>query len=158
VGARFHAVGDAVGVLGSAAEIEVRRADGVTFEPAVTACDVGDLAIEHEWEENPEISVVLVESVDEAVELFAAHSPRFIASVITESDETFLGAWRRLDAPFVGDGFTRWVDGQFALLRPELGLSNWQNGRLFARGGILSGDSAYSVRLRVRQGVPSLHR
>ncbi|MFM8625539.1 MAG: aldehyde dehydrogenase family protein [Actinomycetota bacterium] len=158
VGARFHAVGDAVGVLGSAVEIEVRRADGVSFEPAVTACDVGDLAIEHEWEENPEISVVLVESVDEAVELFAAHSPRFIASVITESEETFLGAWRRLDAPFVGDGFTRWVDGQFALLRPELGLSNWQNGRLFARGGILSGDSAYSVRLRVRQGDPFLHR
>jgi glutamate-5-semialdehyde dehydrogenase len=58
----------------------------------------------------------------------------------------------------VGDGFTRWVDGQFALLRPELGLSNWQNGRLFARSGILSGDSGYSVRLRAHQSDPSLRR
>ena len=44
-----------------------------------------------------------------------------------------------INAPFVGNGFTRWVDGQYALNRPELGLSNWQYGRLFGRGGVLSG-------------------
>jgi glutamate-5-semialdehyde dehydrogenase len=55
------------------------------------------------------------------------------------------------NAPFVGDGFTRWVDGQFALNRPELGLSNWEFGRLFGRGGVLSGESAFTVRLRAIQ-------
>jgi glutamate-5-semialdehyde dehydrogenase len=48
----------------------------------------------------------------------------------------------------VGDAFTRWVDGQLALRKPELGLSNWQYGRLFGRGGILSGDTVYTVRTR----------
>ena len=46
-----------------------------------------------------------------------------------------------INALFVGNGFTRWVDGRYALNRPELGLSNWQYGRLFGRGGVLSGDS-----------------
>ena len=48
----------------------------------------------------------------------------------------------------VGDDHTRWVDGQFALAKPELGLSNWANGRLFGRGAILTGDSVYTVRTR----------
>ena len=55
-------------------------------------------------------------------------------------------ATRSLNAPFVGDGFTRWVDGQYALDRPELGLANWQNGRLIGRGAILSGDSVHTIR------------
>ena len=28
--------------------------------------------------------------------------------------------WDTVDAPFVGDGFTRWVDGQYALGKPEV--------------------------------------
>ena len=63
-----------------------------------------------------------------------------------------------VDAPFVGDGFTRWVDGQYALDTPELGLSNWQGGRLLARGGVLSGDSVYTVRHRATIADPALHR
>ena len=66
--------------------------------------------------------------------------------------------FNRVDAPFVGDGFTRWVDGQYALDRPELGLSNWEFGRLFGRGGVLSGDSVYTVRSRVTQTDQSLRR
>jgi glutamate-5-semialdehyde dehydrogenase len=50
------------------------------------------------------------------------------------------------------------VDGQYALNRPELGLSNWQAGRLFARGGVLSGDGIYTVRARMRQSDPGLRR
>ncbi len=53
---------------------------------------------------------------------------------------------------------TRWVDGQFALNRPELGLSNWEFGRLFGRGGVLSGDSAFTLRTRVTQDDPDLGR
>ena len=66
--------------------------------------------------------------------------------------------WSGLDAPFVGDGFTRWVDGQYALDRPELGLSNWQHGRLLARSGVLSGDSVFTLRTRAFQQDPDLHR
>lgn len=63
-----------------------------------------------------------------------------------------------VDAPFVGDGFTRWVDGQYALETPELGLSNWQFGRLLARGGVLSGDSVFTIRHRATVDDVSLRR
>ena len=58
----------------------------------------------------------------------------------------------------MGNGFTRWVDGQFALVQPELGLSNWQAGRLFGRGGVLSGDSVFTVRLVATVSGHTLHR
>ena len=58
----------------------------------------------------------------------------------------------------MGDGFTRWIDGQYALNRPELGLSNWENGRLFARGGVLAGDGVFTIRARVRQSDRNLDR
>ena len=99
-----------------------------------------------------------VDSLAEAVDLFNRYSPRLAASLI--SDDTGEQEWfyAAIDAPFVGNGFTRWVDGQFALDQPELGLSNWQSGRLFARGGVLSGDSVYTVRLRADVRDHSLHR
>lgn len=116
------------------------------------------LSIECEWENDPEFHVVIVETLEDAVDLFNRFSPQFIVSVISESKDEHSLVWRTANAPFVGDGFTRWVDGQFALLRPELGLSNWQNGRLFARSAILSGDSAFSVRMRVVQDDDDVHR
>jgi len=156
--ARVHAVGDALGHCGPAEIIEVRRADGVHTEPRVTAGAVDSLGHEFEWEDTPEFHVVLVDDVAAAAGLFNEHSPQFIVSCVSESPEDHETVWRQCNAPFVGDGFTRWVDGQFALLRPELGLSNWQSGRLFSRSGILSGDSGYTVRLRVRQTDAGLHR
>jgi glutamate-5-semialdehyde dehydrogenase len=116
------------------------------------------LGIEWEWEGSPEITLTLVESVDEAVELFNSHSPRFVASLISDDGGEQERFWATVDAPFVGDGFTRWVDGQYAFDKPELGLSNWQLGRLFARGGVLSGDSVFTVRARARQSDPGVHR
>ena len=119
---------------------------------------VEELGTEWEWENSPEVSLVVVESVAEAVELFNAYSPRFAASLIAEDSSAQEAFWSAIDAPFVGDGFTRWVDGQFALDRPELGLSNWQGGRLLARSGILSGNSVHTIRLRVHQRDIALHR
>jgi glutamate-5-semialdehyde dehydrogenase len=58
----------------------------------------------------------------------------------------------------VGNGFTRWVDGQYALGRPELGLSNGQGGRLFARGAELSGEGVFTIRTRAVQSDPDVHR
>ena len=116
------------------------------------------LGVEWEWENSPEVSLVVVDDVADASELFNRLSPRFGISLISDDDNEQADFWPAVDAPFVGDGFTRWVDGQFALDKPELGLSNWQHGRLFARSGVLSGDSAYTVRLRVRQTDADLHR
>jgi len=81
-----------------------------------------------------------------------------VASLISGDATEHESFYRAVDAPFVGDGFTRWVDGQFALVQPELGLSNWQAGRLFGRGGVLSGDSVFTVRLRAAITDPTLHR
>lgn len=155
---RIHAAGGAESFLPPGIQIPVQRPSGTVREPQVTVEGVDSLGVEFEWEENPEFHVVVVDEMKEAIELFNRHSPRFVVSVCSRSAEEREQVWRGCNAPFVGDGFTRWVDGQFALLRPELGLSNWQTGRLFARSGILSGDSAYTVRLRVTQEDPGLHR
>src|SRR4029450_1276175 len=106
----------------------------------------------------PEVSLKIVADVAEAVALFNQHSPRFAAALISEDPAAHDRFYATVDAPFVGDGFTRWVDGQYALNRPELGLSNWETGRLFARGGVLAGDGVFTVRARVRQAEPHLDR
>ena len=144
--------------LANDSHIAVRRSEGETNEPQFSIASVESLGTEYEWEENPEFAIVLVENIDEAIELFNEYSPQFIVSVISGDDAEQQRVWAGTNAPFFGDGFTRWVDGQFSLLRPELGLSNWENGRLFGRSGILSGDSAFTVRLRVQQADEKLHR
>jgi len=116
------------------------------------------LGHEWEWENAPEYWLVEVDSIAEAVELFNRYSPRLAASLISDDTDEQEWFYSAVDAPFVGNGFTRWVDGQFALDQPELGLSNWQSGRLFARGGVLSGDSVFTVRLRAQVRDHSLHR
>lgn len=142
----------------TALEVDVVRPNGIIREVQVTVGAEGELGHEFEWEDNPEFHLVVVDSMEHAIDLFNRFSPRFIASVISGDDDEVERVWSSVDAPFFGNGFTRWVDGQFALHRPELGLSNWQAGRLLARSGILSGDSAHSVRLRVDQTDPGLHR
>ena len=136
----------------------VFRAEGPVQEPLVEALADADLGREWEWEETPEVSLKIVADADEAVALFNRYSPRFAASLIDEDPAAQQRFYQLVDAPFTGDGFTRWVDGQYALNRPELGLSNWQNGRLFARGGVLAGDGVFSVRARVRQSDLALDR
>lgn len=138
--------------------VPVVRADGTVAEPQAESLPEDQLGVEWEWEVSPEITVVLVDSVDEAVALFNAQSPRFVASLISDDADVQERFWSSIDAPFVGDGFTRWVDGQYAFDRPELGLSNWQYGRLFGRGGVLAGDSVFTVRTRVTQTESALHR
>lgn len=136
----------------------VKRADGEHVEALVELLPESELGHEWEWEETPEVSLRIVEDVAEAVALFNRYSPQFVASLVAEDEAAHRRFYESVNAPFVGDGFTRWVDGQYAFRRPELGLSNWEAGRLFARGGVLSGDSVYSVRARVRQDDVSLNR
>lgn len=138
--------------------VEISRAEGPVREPGCEVLSIEQLGTEWEWEESPEISLVVVADVDEAVDLFNAHSPHFVVSLITSDRAEHDRFYELVDAPFVGNGFTRWVDGQYALGKPELGLSNWQFGRLFGRGGVLSGDSVFTVRTRVTQTDPGVHR
>ena len=128
-----------------------RRADGDHDEARVEVIAEADLAREWEWEETPEVSLKIVADLDEAARLFNRYSPQFVVSLISRDPDAHTRLFAAANAAFVGDGFTRWVDGQYALDRPELGLSNWQNGRLFARGAVLSGDGVFTVRTRMRQ-------
>ena len=136
----------------------ISRAEGAVEEPKTEMLSDDDLGLEWEWEDSPEITLTVVEHVDEAISAFNTQSPRFGASLISSDPAEHDRFFDMIDSPFVGNGFTRWVDGQFALNRPELGLSNWQFGRLFGRGGILSGDSVYTVRARAHQHDPDLSR
>lgn len=129
--------------------IAIERAEGWVTEPQAQRLPITSLGHEWEWEKTPEITLCLA-SVFDAIALFNRYSPRFVASLISDDPlehERFFGS---VDAPFVSDDHTRWVDGQVCLNRPELGLSNWQLGRLFGRGGILTGDDIYTLRTRRR--------
>ena len=120
-------------------------------EIAVVVSDDINLAKEWEWETTPEVTLVVTENIASAVELFNTHSPQFVLSVLSVKPDEEEYAWNTSNAPFFGNGMTRWVDGQYALNKPELGLSNWQFGRSLGRGGILSGDSVYTIRYRMSQ-------
>ena len=128
--------------------VAITRADGIGDEPAASTLDERGMAIEWEWEGSPEITLVVVDTLDAAVDRCNRFSPRFVASLVTDDVDEFDRFYAAVDAPFVGNGFTRWVDGQYALNAPELGLSNWQFGRMLGRGAILSGDSVYTIRHR----------
>ena len=157
---KLHVVDDQAGRIPDSWKrvVTVDRAEGGVEESQTSTLGWDDLGIEWEWENSPEVTLAVVESVDQAIELFNAQSPRFAASLVSPDPAAQADFFNRVDAPFVGDGFTRWVDGQYALDRPELGLSNWEFGRLFGRGGVLSGDSVYTVRSRVTQTDQSLRR
>ena len=160
-GCRLHALSGAMELLPvewRTARALVRRAEGDVEEPLVDTLPERELGREWEWEETPEVTLCVVEDLTAAVALFNRHSPQFIASLVSEDPAAQGWFWETVNAPFVGTGFTRWVDGQYALERPELGLSNWEQGRLFARGAVLSGDGVFTIRTRVTQIDPEVHR
>ena len=158
---KLHVLDSSVGAVPKAwfaRRVAVARADGEHEECQAEPIAESGLGDEWEWEESPEVTLAIVPTVDNAIEQFNRYSPRFVVSLISDDageHDRFFGL---VDAPFVGNGFTRWVDGQYALDKPELGLSNWQHGRLFGRGGILSGDSVFTVRTRVTQTDPDICR
>jgi glutamate-5-semialdehyde dehydrogenase len=138
--------------------VGIERAEGTVSEQRAERLDQPDLATEWEWENSPEVTLAIVENVAAAVALANRYSPKLVASLVSSDAAEHDTFWNTIDVPFVGNGFTRWVDGQFALGKPELGLSNWERGRLFARSAVLSGDSVFTVRTRVVQSDPELHR
>jgi glutamate-5-semialdehyde dehydrogenase len=121
----------------------VRGSEGVVEGEGLP---VEELAREWEWESTPELTFVTADGLNDAVALHNRHSPRFVASVLSRREGAFEEFYGRVDAPYVGNAFTRWVDGQWAWDRPELGLTNWERGRLLGRSGFLSGDDIVTVR------------
>lgn len=138
--------------------VPIERAEGAEEEPQAEVIVEAQLAVEFEWEDSPEVALVVADDVDDAVALFNRYSPRFVLSLVSEDDAERARVERTAEAPYTGNGFTRWVDGQYALRTPELGLSNWERGRLLGRSGILSGDAIHTVRSRAVQLDPDLHR
>ena len=138
--------------------VEVERASGTVTECYATVLPESDLAIEWEWENSPEVTLVVVEDVGQAVMLCNSYSPHFTASLVSSDQHEHEKFYATIEAPFIGNGFTRWVDGQYALNAPELGLSNWQGGRMLGRGAILSGDSVHTVRYRATVTDHQTHR
>ncbi|MFT6292751.1 MAG: glutamate-5-semialdehyde dehydrogenase [Ilumatobacter sp.] len=138
--------------------VSIDRAEGAVDEPMASRLGEAGLATEWEWENSPEMTLLVVDTIAEAAALFNAYSPHFVASMISDDAGEHDELWASVDAPFVGNGFTRWVDGQYALDKPELGLSNWEGGRMLGRGGILSGDSVHTVRYRATVTDSSTHR
>jgi glutamate-5-semialdehyde dehydrogenase len=160
-GCKLHVVEGDEGALPSGwldRTVTVRRAEGDVQEALAEPLPEADLGREWEWEDTPEVTLKIVDSAWHAATLFNRYSPQFVVSLLSTDSAAHDGFFEAVNAPFVGDGFTRWVDGQYALNKPELGLSNWENGRLFARGGVLSGDGVFTVRARVRQTDPGLRR
>ena len=104
------------------------------------------LGREWEWDRVPELSFVVADDFAHAVSLINQYSPKFVASILSERPGAFEAFYAAVEAPYVSNGFTRWVDGQWAWHRPELGLTNWETGRLLGRSGFLSGDDLTSVR------------
>lgn len=131
---------------------------GIRPSAEILPATVDDLGREWEWDDRPELCIVTAPSLDDALTLFNQHSPRFVLSVVSPRVEDVDRAWSLARAPFVGDGMTRWVDGQFALRRPELGLANWEHGPILGRGAILSGDDVFTIRYRAAQRDPDMHR
>jgi len=128
--------------------VGIARAEGVVKEAQAARINADQLGQEWEWEESPEVTLTVCEDTDAAVQAFNTYSPRLVATLIASDNAEQQQFFESVDAPFVGDDHTRWVDGQFALNKPELGLSNWANGRLFGRSAVLTGDSVFTIRTR----------
>jgi glutamate-5-semialdehyde dehydrogenase len=105
-----------------------------------------ELGKEWEWDQTPELSFIVARDFEHAVSLINRYSPKLEAAILSGRPGAFESFYDAVETPFVSNAFTRWVDGQWAWHRPELGLTNWEAGRLLGRSGFLSGDDLTSVR------------
>ena len=88
---RLHVVEGSEDVLGTALfneTVQVIRAEGPVDEPCATLLPCQELGTEWEWEESPEVTLVVVDSIEEATTLFNQHSPRLVASLISPDEGT----------------------------------------------------------------------
>ena len=87
-----------------------RLYDRLISQPSFTLSKVSFNGLEWEWEETPEVSIVGVDSLDDAVRLFNDLSPRLVGMLLSDDAAEHERFFNTLDSPFVGDGHTRWVE------------------------------------------------
>lgn len=139
-------------------QVPIARAEGEVVEPQLEGIATEAIGDEWEWEDSPEVTVVVAKDVHEATTWLNTYSPAFVVSVVAEDADEWEAVRADLNAPFVGNDFTRWVDGQYALLEPELGLGNWELGRQIGRGALLTGAGVYTVQTRAHMTATDIHR
>ena len=139
-------------------KVKMFKKEGEVEDFCAETISENDLGIEWEFEKTPEVTITIINSVKEGISLFNEQSPKFVVSYICNNEKKKESFFRLINSPYISDGFTRWVDGQFIYNAPELGLANWEEGRLFGRSGILTGGSIYSVKLLVKQERDDVRR
>ena len=72
-------------------DVQIERVDGVQTEKQCVSLGRDHLGHEWMWESSPEIALVVVDSVDEAIELCNQYSPQFVASLITQNQIELMG-------------------------------------------------------------------
>lgn len=87
--------------------VAIRRAQGDIDEPQAEVLPHHALGHEWEWEETPEITLVVVASIDEAVALFNRYSPQFIGALISNDATEHQRFYETINAPFVSNEYTR---------------------------------------------------
>ncbi|WP_336250294.1 aldehyde dehydrogenase family protein [Stomatohabitans albus] len=140
------------------AEVPIARSEGDVIEPQLDAIETDAIGDEWEWEHSPEVTVVMAETAEEATTWLNTYSPAFVVSVLSDDNQEAEAIRAQVNAPFVGNDFTRWVDGQYALNEPELGLGNWELGRQIGRGALLTGAGVYTVQTRAHMDARDIHR
>src|SRR5690606_22342895 len=63
--------------------VSIARPEGLHSEPQAELIAEHELGREWEWEESPEITLVVVDDLDQAVALFNEQSPRFVACLVS---------------------------------------------------------------------------
>lgn len=104
-----------------------------------------ELGTEWEWERDPELSIVVVDQVDDAVELFNRYSPRFAASLVSADPPrppALLRPHRRTVRRQRVHPLGRWP----VRVRPARARSVELAGRPAVRARWMSGDSVFTVR------------
>lgn len=139
-------------------EVPIARAEGEVIEPQVEAIDTSAIGDEWEWEHSPEVTVVMADDAHQAIQWLNTYSPAFVVSILSDDDAEFEAIRAGVNAPFIGNDFTRWVDGQYALNEPELGLGNWELGRQIGRGALLTGAGVYTIQTRAHMNAADIHR
>lgn len=112
----------------------VRGSEGVVSSQQ--SVDETELGREWEWDSVPELSFVVAPDFEHAVGLINRYSPKFVASILSEREGAFEAFYAAVEAPYVSNGFTRWVDGQWAWHRPEADSPT-------GKPGVCSGGAAF---------------
>ncbi|GIR35829.1 MAG: hypothetical protein CM15mP49_12140 [Actinomycetota bacterium] len=65
--------------------VSIERAEGEVVETQTEEIKIEEIGVEWEWENSPEVTLVVVESVAQAITLCNSYSPQFVASMVPKT-------------------------------------------------------------------------